>query len=45
VGYGEADIDALTRGTLVQARLLGNAPCPVDGARLADLFRGALAYW
>jgi hydroxyacid-oxoacid transhydrogenase len=45
VGYGEADLDALTRGTLAQARLLGNAPCPVDGPRITELFRGALAYW
>jgi alcohol dehydrogenase class IV len=45
VGYGEADVEALTAGTLVQARLLGNAPCPVDGPRLAALFRDALSYW
>jgi hydroxyacid-oxoacid transhydrogenase len=45
VGYGEADVDALTRGTLAQARLLANAPCAVDAPRLAELFHGALAYW
>ena len=45
VGYGEADLDALVAGTLPQQRLLANAPCTVDAACLADLFRAALSYW
>ena len=45
VGYGEADIDALTRGSIVQKRLVDNAPMPVDEASMRALFRGALSYW
>jgi hydroxyacid-oxoacid transhydrogenase len=42
VGYTAADIDDLVAGTLPQQRLLGNAPCEVDAACLAELFRTAL---
>jgi len=45
VGYGEADLDALTRGAIVQKRLVDNAPLPVDDAVMRALFRGALSYW
>jgi alcohol dehydrogenase class IV len=45
VGYGEADLDALTRGAIVQKRLVDNAPMPVDEAAMRALFRGALSYW
>jgi alcohol dehydrogenase class IV len=45
VGYGEGDVPELTRGAIVQQRLLGNAPRQVDEAELAGLFRGALRYW
>jgi alcohol dehydrogenase class IV len=45
VGYGEADIDALTRGSVLQKRLVDNAPMPVDDAAMRALFRGALSYW
>ncbi len=45
VGYGEADIDALTRGSIVQKRLVDNAPMPVDEASMRALFQGALSYW
>jgi alcohol dehydrogenase class IV len=45
VGYGEADLDALTRGAIVQKRLVDSAPMPVDDAAMRGLFRGALAYW
>ena len=45
VGYGEADIEALVAGTIVQARLVDNAPRPVNGDDLGALFRGALRYW
>lgn len=43
VGYGEGDIGALVRGTIVQKRLLDNAPLPVTDADLAALFRGAMS--
>jgi len=45
VGYGEPDLQALTKGAIVQQRLLGNAPRPVGEEELSALFRGALRYW
>jgi hydroxyacid-oxoacid transhydrogenase len=45
VGYGEPDIEALTRGSILQKRLVDNAPMPVDDAVMRALFRGALSYW
>jgi alcohol dehydrogenase class IV len=42
VGYGDADVDALVRGTIVQKRLLDNAPMPVGEPELAALFKGAM---
>jgi alcohol dehydrogenase class IV len=45
VGYGEADLAALTRGSIMQKRLVDNAPMPVDDAAMHALFQGALAYW
>ena len=45
VGYGEQDLAALTAGTLVQTRLVENAPCPVGEEEMRALFRGALSYW
>ncbi|MCH7944389.1 MAG: iron-containing alcohol dehydrogenase, partial [Proteobacteria bacterium] len=45
VGYGEADIPALTDGAYPQRRLLDNAPLEVSREALADLYRGALRYW
>ena len=42
IGYAEADVDALVRGTIVQKRLLDNAPIPVAEPELAALFRGAM---
>ena len=44
VGYGEADVDALARGAIVQKRLVDNAPMPVDEAAMRSLFHGALTY-
>jgi hydroxyacid-oxoacid transhydrogenase len=44
VGYVEGDVDALVRGTIVQKRLLDNAPLPVAEAELAALFRGAMRF-
>ena len=45
VGYTDRDVGALAKGTLVQARLLKNAPREVDEQALHGLFRGALVYW
>ena len=45
VGYGRADVPALTEGTIVQTRLLDNAPVPVDRELLAELFAGSLTCW
>jgi alcohol dehydrogenase class IV len=45
VGYREADIEALARGSILQKRLVDNAPMPVDDAAMRALFRGAMAYW
>ena len=45
VGYSETDIDGLTRGAIVQERLLGNSTRAVGKEELARLFRGALRYW
>jgi alcohol dehydrogenase class IV len=45
VGYGEADIPALTEGAYPQRRLLDNAPCSIGRDELSGLFRDALSYW
>jgi hydroxyacid-oxoacid transhydrogenase len=45
VGYGEADLPALVAGTMVQTRLVDNAPRKIDAADLEALFRGALHCW
>ena len=45
VGYGEADLGALTKGTMVQQRLLTNSPRAVDAAAVDSHFRAALRYW
>jgi alcohol dehydrogenase class IV len=45
VGYGEADLDALVRGSIAQKRLVDNAPMPVDDTAMRSLFRGAMSYW
>jgi len=45
VGYDERDLPQLTAGTVVQRRLVDNAPLPVDDAAMSALFRGALSYW
>ncbi len=42
LGYGKGDVAALTRGTIVQKRLLSNAPRDVGESDLAALFEGAL---
>lgn len=45
VGYGGADLAALAAGTIVQKRLVDNAPRPVSEGDLVALFHGALTYW
>jgi alcohol dehydrogenase class IV len=42
VGYDKADVSALVKGTIVQKRLLSNAPRDVGEAELVELFEGAL---
>lgn len=42
VGYRETDVDALVGGTIVQARLLDNAPRRATREDLAAVFRDAL---
>lgn len=43
LGYAAEDIPALTRGTVVQARLLANAPREVGAAELERIFGDALS--
>lgn len=45
IGYSEDDVIRLCEGSQVQARLLGNAPCPIDRAALSSVFQDAMAYW
>jgi alcohol dehydrogenase class IV len=45
VGYGTADIPALTQGAYLQQRLLQNAPCAVDKDFITMLYEKALSYW
>jgi alcohol dehydrogenase class IV len=45
VGYNEADLSALAAGTIVQTRLVDNAPRKVTEDELVALFHGAIAYW
>ena len=44
LGYDVADLDALARGAIVQARLVQNAPVLVDEPAMRALFEGALSY-
>lgn len=45
VGYGEADIEALTQGSFPQKRLLENAPRAVGETDLAGVYADAMSYW
>jgi alcohol dehydrogenase class IV len=45
VGYGPDDVAGLTAGTVVQKRLLDNAPLLADSDVLSNLFRGGMSYW
>ncbi len=42
LGYGVADVAGLTRATLAQERLLGNAPREIAEADIDSIFRSAL---
>lgn len=42
VGYGPSDVPALVAGTIVQKRLLDNAPLQTGEPELAALFHGAM---
>jgi hydroxyacid-oxoacid transhydrogenase len=44
VGYGPSDVPALVEGTIVQQRLLTNAPRDIGRDELGDVLRGALRY-
>jgi alcohol dehydrogenase len=44
LGYGDADVEALSRGALMQKRLVDNAPLVVDDDGMRDLFRQAMSY-
>lgn len=45
IGYGEADVDALVAGSLLQQRLLATAPREVTAEDLATVFRGSMEHW
>lgn len=45
VGYGAADVEALSHGAMAQKRLVDNAPIPMSHDAMCELFRGALGYW
>ncbi len=42
LGYGFGDVPALTRGAMLQKRLVDNAPVPFDAARVQLLFEASL---
>lgn len=45
VGYGEADLEALTEKAWPQKRVIDNAARPISKAELRTMFEGAMAYW
>jgi hypothetical protein len=42
LGYGPGDVAALTRGAMLQKRLVDNAPVAVDSAQVQSLFAASL---
>jgi hydroxyacid-oxoacid transhydrogenase len=44
LGYDARDLNALTRGAIVQSRLVENAPVPIDEPAMRALFQEALVY-
>jgi alcohol dehydrogenase class IV len=45
VGYGEADLDGLVKGTLPQHRVTKLSPRPASEDDLRAIFHDALQYW
>jgi hydroxyacid-oxoacid transhydrogenase len=45
IGYGDSDVEGLVNGTLPQARLLSNAPCPTGANELRELFQRSRRHW
>ncbi len=45
LGYGETDIEGLSRGAYRQKRLIDNMPCAIDESALADVYSRAVRYW
>ncbi|MET0389745.1 MAG: hydroxyacid-oxoacid transhydrogenase [Polyangiales bacterium] len=45
LGYLPSDVPELTRGTMLQKRLLDNAPISVDNSVMQQLFEGAQSCW
>ena len=45
VGYGAADVPALTEGAYPQRRLMENAPREISRDQLSGLFESAMRYW
>jgi hydroxyacid-oxoacid transhydrogenase len=43
LGYGRADVPDLTRGGMLQKRLVDNAPVSIDAARMQSLFEDSLS--
>jgi hydroxyacid-oxoacid transhydrogenase len=43
LGYGREDVAALTRGAMLQKRLVDNAPVLIDAARMHSLFEDSLS--
>jgi hydroxyacid-oxoacid transhydrogenase len=43
LGYAREDVGALTRGAMLQKRLVDNAPIHIDAARMQGLFEDALS--
>ena len=45
VGYSNEDLDALTKKSYPQKRLIDNGPIPISREELKDIFRDAMSYW
>src|SRR5438094_4752315 len=45
LGFGDADLDALTTGAEPQYRVIKNAPVDIGRNEIKSLFRAALRYW
>ncbi len=45
VGFGEADVEPLTRSAVRQRRAIGNAPRETNDTDIENIYRNALAYW